>query len=272
MKKFFMSALMTVALMCGSAQAQVVTVTGAGTSEAEAIKDAKRVAVEQVVGALVKSETNVQNYQLVMDTIKVRAQGYVNSFEILKKSKKGNLVTIEARADVSDAPDSALMKDVELVMNLNDPRMAVVIDYYGDDGSENFKKYPAMTTAAIREQLIKSGFTHVLDAPIDAEYIIVGNLTVNKNQAIRLPNWNKISEPEYQTLETGLSKTSATLDCKIKNVATNEIIGEFRVMGDAMSASENDIQTQAVAKMAADAAKKVREVLSRQAAKTFYNE
>ena len=73
MKKFLMVALMTVALTCSSAQAQVVTVTGAGTSEAEAIKDAKRVAVEQVVGALVKSETNVQNYQLVMDTIKVRA-------------------------------------------------------------------------------------------------------------------------------------------------------------------------------------------------------
>ena len=169
MKKIFMSALMTVALMCGSAQAQVVNVTGAGISKAEAIKDAKRVAVEQVVGALVKSETNVQNYQLVMDTIKVRAQGYVNSFEILNKKKKGNLVTIEARADVSDAPDSDLMRDVELVMNLNDPRMAVVIDYYGDDGSENFKKYPTMTTAAIREQLIKCGFTHVLDAPVDAE-------------------------------------------------------------------------------------------------------
>ena len=272
MKKFFVLILMIATLVCVPAQAQVVTVTGAGGSEEEAIKDAKRIAVEQVVGALLKSETNVQNFQVVMDTIKVRAQGYVNSFEVLNKSKKGNLVMIEARADVSTEPNSELMKDVELVMNLNDPRMAVIIDYYGDDDSENFRKYPAMTTAAIREQLIKCGFTHIIDSPIDVEYIIVGNLTVNKNQAIRLPNWNKIGAPEYQTLETGLSKTSATLDCKIKNARTNEIIGEFRVMGDAMSASENDIQTQAVAKMASDAAKKVREKLSRQAAKVFYNE
>ena len=150
MKKFFVLILMIATLVCVPAQAQVVTVTGAGGSEEEAIKDAKRIAVEQVVGALLKSETNVQNFQVVMDTIKVRAQGYVNSFEVLNKSKKGNLVMIEARADVSTEPNSELMKDVELVMNLNDPRMAVIIDYYGDDDSESFRKYPAMTTAAIR--------------------------------------------------------------------------------------------------------------------------
>ena len=62
------------------------------------------------------------------------------------------------------------------------------------------------------------------------------------------------------------------IDCKIKNAATNEVIGEFHAAGDNMSASENDIQTPAVSKMASTAAKEVKKIFNREASKAFYQD
>ena len=255
----------------GIAAAEIVTVNGYGKNESDAIDDAKRNAVEQVVGIVLKSRSKMQNFKLVMDVIDTRTQGYINSFKILSKEKDGSYISINARVDVSNEPNSSLMKDVEMVMMLNDPKMSVEIDYYGDDGTETLKKYPVITATAIHEELIKSGFTHVMDSTNDVDYTIIGRLTVNKAKAIKLPKWSSISDDEVKMLDTNLSKTTATLDCKIKKVATDEIIGEFHVSGDGMSSSDNDIQMQAVEKMASQAAQEVKKLLSREASKAFYS-
>ncbi|MBR1395991.1 MAG: hypothetical protein IJ563_00450 [Selenomonadaceae bacterium] len=257
-------------LIASSVSAELVTVIGYGVDEQSAINDAKRNAVEQVVGTVLKSKSVTQDLELVTDIIQTRTQGYINHFEILSKTEESGNVTIKAKVDVSSEPSSSLMKDIELVMSLHDPKIAVVIDYYGDDNSVTYKKYPTMTSAAIREELLKCGFTHIMDSTSDVDYVIVGKLTVNKSQSIRLPNWSNIGSNEYDTVDTGLSKTTATLDCTIKKSSTNEIIGEFHVAGEDMSASENDIQTPAVSKMASNAAQEVRKIFNREASKAFY--
>ena len=250
--------------------AEVVTVTGYGADEAAAVNDAKRNAVEQVVGTVLKSKSTMQDLELVKDIVKTRTQGYVNSFEMISKKKEGTNVSIKAKVDVSSEPNSALLKDIDMVMSLNDPVMAVTVDYYGDDNG-NLKKYPEMTAAAIHEELVKSGFTHIIDHPEDTEYMIIGNLTVNKAKAIKLPNWSSIGDDEFKTVDTGFSKTTASLDCKIKRTKTNEIIGKFHVSGDNMASSNDDVNTPAVSAMASKAAKEVKKILAREASKTFYD-
>ena len=270
--KKFTAMLMTSALLllpAKSTLAEVVTVDGYGISETAAINDAKRNAVEQVVGTIIKSHSVAQNLELVMDAIDTRTQGYVNSFKIISKGQEGNNIKIQAQVDVSSEPSSSLMKDVELVMSLNDPRLGVVMEYYGDDGGETYKKYPTMTKAAIREELIKRGFSHIVDANGDVDYVIIGNMTVNKSKSVKLPNWNNISDSEFKTVDTGMAKTIATMDCKIKKYDTDELIGEFHVSGDEINASDNDIQSQAVLKMAANAAQEVRKLFNREASRVF---
>ena len=273
-KKIILAAFMMSSLLLmpnESANAEVVTVTGVGADETTAINDAKRNAVEQVVGTVLRSKSTMQELELVMDVVKTRTQGYVNSFEIISREKDGDNISIKANVDVSSEPNSALMKDVELVMSLNDPKMAVVVEYYDDNDSLILEQHKSMTKAAIREELTKIGFTHVLDSTLNAEYLIIGNLTVQKKQDIKLPDWMSIGNGgSMKKNETGLSKTTASLDCKIKRVATDEIIGEFRVSEQSMSASEDDIQTQAVSKMAKQAAKEVKSILNREASKVFY--
>lgn len=252
-----------------SASAQIVTVQGSGISESAAIKDAKRVAVEQVIGTRIKSDSLMIDSELVFDTVQSRSAGYVTSCEVIEKISSGGLVEITARVNVSDEPNSALMKDIEMVMTLNDPRLGVVVEHYGDDDGETFKKYPVQVEAAIREELLKRGFTHVVDARGEVDYVIIGRLTVGKAQEIRLPNWRNINDDEFRTLDTGLSRSRAELDCKIKKFDTDEVIGEFHTNGEGTDATGNEVSGQAVRIMASDAAQQVRGILNREASKVF---
>lgn len=268
-KKFFAVAAAALIFLTSSANAQVVTVKGSGTSEDAAIKDAKRTAVEQVIGTRIKSESMTTDMQLVYDAVQSRSAGYVTSCKVLKKNSSGGLIEVTARVDVSDEPNSALMKDVELVMTLNDPRLSVSVEYYGDDGGETFRKYPAQVEAAIREELIKRGFTHVVDSRGEVDFVILGRLTVEKAREVKLPNWRNIGGDDFKMLDTGLSRSVASADCKIKKVETDEIIGEFHSSGDGMDATGNEVSQQAVSIMASNAAQQVRSILSREASKVF---
>jgi len=250
-----------------TADAQIVTVQGSGINESAAIKDAKRAAVEQVIGTRIKSEALSVDFELVYDAVQSRSAGYVTSCEILKKNSGGGVVTVTARVNVEDEPDSALMKDIEMVMTLNDPRISVKMENYADSG-EVLQKYPEICAAAIREALIKRGFTHVVDSG-DVDFVIVGKLSVEKARDIKLPSWKNIGGDDFKLLDTGLSRSVSTLDCKIKKTATDEIIGEFQARGDGMDATGNEVSQQAVNLMAADSAEQVRKILSREASKVF---
>lgn len=268
-KKFLISALTIFTFSATVANAEVVTVEGTGISETAAVQDAKRVAVEKVIGTYLKAESQMQDLELVFDAVNTRTQGYVKSCKIISKKTKSDAVTVIAQVDVSGEPGSELMKDVEVVMNLRDPRLAVVVEHYGDDGGETFKRYAAMCTAAIREELAKRGFTHVVDNPKNIDYIVIGNLTVGKGRAVTIPNFSDLSNPQMTQVETGLSKTEAVIDCKIKKVDTDEIIGEFHSNGSNIGAASGELDNQAVVKLSAQAAQEVRKIFNREASKVF---
>lgn len=268
-KKFLIGALAIFTLSAPVANAEVVTVTGMGISETAAIQDAKRNAVEKVVGTYLQARSAMQDLELISDAVNTRTQGYVKSCKVISKKTEGGTVNITAQVDVSSEPGSEFMKDIEVVMNLHDPRLAVVTEHYGDDGGETFKRYSAMCTAAIRGELAKRGFTHVVDNPKNIDYIIVGNLTVGKGRAVTIPNFNDLSSPQMTQIETGLSKTEAIMDCKIKKVDTDEIIGEFHATGANLGAANGELDNVAVAKLAQNAAQEVRKIFNREASKVF---
>lgn len=269
LKKALIAMITAFSLAMPTASAKVVTVDGTGITEDAAIKDAKRIAVEQVAGTSVRAISLTVDLELVFDAINSRTQGYVNSCKVLSKKYDGDVITVTAQVDVSDEPSSSLMKDVEVVMALNDPRLAVVTEHYGDDGGEMYKRYAVMCTAAIREELVKHGFTHVVDNPVNVDYVVLNNLTVGKGRAISIPSWASISNNNMTKVETGLSKYEAIMDGKIKRTDTDEIVGEFHSSGENINLDEGSLDNQAVAKLAANAAQEVRNIFDREARKVF---
>jgi hypothetical protein len=70
-------------------------------------------------------------------------------------------------------------------------------------------------------------------------------------------------------VETGLAKNEAIMDCKIKKVDTDEIIGEFHANAANLGSANGELDNQAVVQLAGQAAQEVRLLFNREASKVF---
>lgn len=76
-------------------------VVSEATTEEQARHNGFKLAVEQAIGSVVASETEVQNDRIVRNEIVNYASGYVENFEIVSKSVSRNLVTLRMQVWVS---------------------------------------------------------------------------------------------------------------------------------------------------------------------------
>ncbi len=79
---------------------QTVFAEGAGTTREEAIKDAFRAAVRQVVGEVVDGETIVKNEELVKDQVLTYSDGFIPEHKITSEKHENGLFRIGIQAKV----------------------------------------------------------------------------------------------------------------------------------------------------------------------------
>lgn len=72
--------------MCLWAQTTNVTATGVGQRREDALQDALRQAVSQGAGVALRSETRVENFNIISDAISTNTKGYISSYNILKET------------------------------------------------------------------------------------------------------------------------------------------------------------------------------------------
>lgn len=77
-----------------------------------AIGDALRKAVEQAVGTFVSSDTMVDNYQVLSDSIYTRTQGYIRNYAIISEGEGQGLYQVTVRASVATGE---LMGDLDAI-------------------------------------------------------------------------------------------------------------------------------------------------------------
>lgn len=114
-------------LLANISYAQQVTVTGVGDNKDEAIKDAFRNAVEQVVGVYVNSSTVVSNSKVELDNIYSNSEGYIHDFKVLRIAYKGEGCHVQVIVDVDTEPSSKLLSDLKLTYMLENPRIMVKV-------------------------------------------------------------------------------------------------------------------------------------------------
>ena len=144
-----------------AALASVVTATGQGATERDALHAAMREAIEQKVGVLVDSQTYVENYRVIHDRIYTHSEGYIAGYDIVKSEYKNGYYETTIRADVREEllnTDlmSHLQKKAVIRANMQDPRIGVIIV----DGEG--EAYPAVENAFITG-LQKNGFSRIVD-------------------------------------------------------------------------------------------------------------
>ncbi|RJP81448.1 MAG: hypothetical protein C4524_01805 [Candidatus Zixiibacteriota bacterium] len=115
----------------------------------EALVDAQRNALEQVLGAQIRSQTAVQDFQLADDTILSLISGHVRNTKILSETQDGETLTLEAQVDVaaqlSEEEAQALMRNFSCVVGLS---MTIDGGPMGDD----------RLVQALSADLVKAGF------------------------------------------------------------------------------------------------------------------
>ncbi len=66
-----------------------------------AIEDAQKRAVEQAVGILIDSQTQVENYQLISDKILSQTKGYITHYSIVGETEDSGLLRVTINAEVA---------------------------------------------------------------------------------------------------------------------------------------------------------------------------
>jgi len=101
---------------------------GEAVARDAAIADALRKAIEQAVGAFVSSDTMVENYQVLSDTVYTQAQGFITGYTITNESQTPGFYQVQVRAEVSTG---ALRYELDamglLQMKVERPRVLFMI-------------------------------------------------------------------------------------------------------------------------------------------------
>ncbi len=270
MRKFFI-ALALLMLINISASAQEVTAEGAGRNRDEAIANAERAAVEQVVGNFVDSQTLVENAMLKLDEIYTRAQGFVSGVKILSEGISKGLYKVTARMNVESEPNSALIGQLETVMRLNDPRITVIM--MRDNMAAG--THDELAETALNDKLLTVGFSHVVDADIvanlenaqllerlyngekglvgvgssyGADYLVLGQTHTN-SQNVQLPDYKTGG---YKTM--AMIVANADITAKIIKLTTGEIVGTFSVTAKGNDVIKDNSERNAIRNAAENAA------------------
>jgi len=154
-----MVAVVTVGAFVATAVAQdvvVVTVQGEGISKDAAKNDALRRALEQGGQQEISSYSQVENFELIRDTIYSRADGIITDYKILQEGPGvGGVFYCKIQAKVSKSAIATSWGEVQNVLDqIGRPGVMVMIAEYVDDILDD----SSILESKIEERLIKSGF------------------------------------------------------------------------------------------------------------------
>lgn len=248
-------------MMFNIAEAREVTVDGVGTDRDSALKDARRNAVEQVIGTFVDSRTLVNNAIVEMDQIYLKSAGFVGKVDILSEDSSGGVYRVRATINVDESPNSELLQQVQAVMALNDPKIAVSV-VKGDT-----RAHETAIESAIINRLVSMNFSHVVDtantpsgAAPNAEFMVMAT-TSTSSKGIKIPDF------KGGYIETGLDNGQTELTAKIIRLDTGDILETFTIETSGIGEGSTTAEREALKNMANQAAEKVDEKFRRIGAK-----
>ena len=247
-------------LMTKVALAQEVTVDGVGIDKDSAVRDAMRNAVENVIGTYIDSRTLVEKSIVELDEIYAKSQGFVKNIRILDETNLDGDYRVKACIDVDNNPNAQLMNKLNMIMLLNDPRIAVVIIEKTIDANTGERRLGTddVTESAMNEKLLEMGFNNIVDPQVVAKLkvssIISGFFNGENNFIDEGDNYgidylilgkantaaSKIMLPgkEGTPVETLLTTGRADLSVRIIKFDTGVVVNTYNVEGQAVDNSD----------------------------------
>jgi len=124
----------------------------------KAIDNAQRNAVERVVGVMITSSTEVENFQLKLDQILSESRGFINTYRVISEKREGDMYRVTIEADVGKGKLKERMDAVNLIMmRKSKPRLMII---FGGQAQKD-----AVAEAAMTRYFMSNGFK-LVDAEI----------------------------------------------------------------------------------------------------------
>lgn len=235
-----------------------------------AIEDAQKRAVEQAIGIMIDSQTQVENYQVISDKILSQIKGYITRYNVTGETRDGALLRVRITADVSLGKLNSDLSAIGVLMgqmhkprtmimiaeqnigqNVNawwlDPHagqadMSVVENSFMDRFTEkgfSFIDHQAASkeihvTAAYRVQNLSVDQARTLANQADAEVVIIG----------------KAMAKLYGDVGGGLMSVQADLSAKAVRTDTGQVIAATTQHAAAVHITETSAGTEALKKVA----------------------
>ena len=235
-----------------------VEVEGYGTSPKDALLQAKRSAVEEGIGVILISQTEVKNFQVKKDLIITKTMGAVKKYDILREAKQpdGDYY-VKIRALVSLASIKSDLAALKILLeSMDKPRMMVVVEEAQGNAAETaiidylhgkeFQLVDASVVAALLQKdpsLIQRATAGdpaaaaQIGAANGAEYILVGKVTKGLMESALLG-------------DSGMKSGQANVTAKVVNCSTAMIVASKSATSGAMHVSEEIAKAQAAQKAA----------------------
>jgi len=120
----------------------------------KAIDNAQRNAVEEKMGVMITSFSEVENYQIKMDQILSESKGFINTYKIISEERDGDNYKVTIEADVGVGKLKDRMAAVNLIMaRKSKPRLMIL---FNDKTQKD-----AVAEASMTKYFISQGFTLV---------------------------------------------------------------------------------------------------------------
>lgn len=115
--------------ICHGQNEAIVAEGMSALSFSAAVREAQRAAVEQGAGTLIRSQSEIENFQVKKDVILARTQGYITGYDIIEKKQEPGLYTVKIKANVSldKIRDDMAALDI-LLERMERPKLMVLID------------------------------------------------------------------------------------------------------------------------------------------------
>lgn len=211
----------------------------------KAIDNAQRSAVERVMGVMISSSTDVENFQVKMDRILSESNGFINAYKIIKEERSGDSYDVTIEADVGAGKLKDRMEAIHLIMaRKSKPRLMII---FGGQGQKD-----AIVEAAVARYFIAQGFK-LVDAEVvksDKEIQILQSPTVQSRQMasvaqrygaeILILGRVEVTSRSFKMGDVEVQSSDVAISGKVVNGDTGEILatdskarkGEFKTVAE----------------------------------------
>ncbi|NTW15948.1 MAG: hypothetical protein HGA41_00595 [Syntrophaceae bacterium] len=122
----------------------------------KAIENAQRNAVEEKVGVMITSVSEIENYQVKLDQILSESKGFINSYKVISEKRQGKNYKVTIEADIGVGRLKDRMSAIDLIMlRKSKPRLMFL---FSDRAQKD-----AIAEASMTKYFIAQGFK-VIDA------------------------------------------------------------------------------------------------------------